>query len=140
MSHLLVWPLSLDLKIVLNAHGADLGTITCCDTFDMVLRHHDNSYFIHKNMTGCMLDGLKQMLELLVSGKQMTGRFDDGLLLGRDQLGHFLVEIREQQKPLSYSVVTTEVLQSWIAQLELLAIVMEENENEKKNRGTGCCG
>jgi len=87
-----------------------------------------------------MLDGLKQMLELLVSGKQMTGRFDDGLLLGRDQLGHFLVEIREQQKPLSYSVVTTEVLQSWIAQLELLAIVMEENENEKKNRGTGCCG
>lgn len=140
MSHLLVWPLSPDLKIVFSSQGSDLATITCCDKLDMVLYHRDNQHVLQENITGCALSGFKQALQLLATGQQMTGRFADVFLLGRDQFDHVLVEIRSEQKPLSYSLVPLETVESWAAQLDLLQVVMEENENEKKNRGTGCCG
>lgn len=140
MSNLLVWSLQQDLKLVFHSPQADLGTITCCDLFEIVLLHGDVSHLIVENMTGCMLSSLKQILEQLVSDQRQAGRFHDNLLFGRDLVGHCLVEIRRDQRPLSYNVVDIETLRSWIAQLDLLQVVMEENENEKKSRGTSCCG
>lgn len=140
MPHLLVWPLAQHLQIVFNSHGADLGTITCCDSLDMMLYHYDQPYLLKENITGCALSSLKQILQSIATKQQNTGRFADVMLLGKDQFDHVLVEMRDvSQKPLSYSVVSLEVIQSWAAQLDLLQVVMEENENEKKNRGSGCC-
>lgn len=137
---LLVWPLSQQIKIVLNSQDADLATITCCDKLDMILYHGDTLYILQENITGCALSTFKLALDQLASGQQITARFGNAVLLGRDQFDQVLVEIRSVQKALSYSVVPLETIQSWAVQLDLLQVVMEENENEKKNRGVGCCG
>jgi|GEM_PF-1308640 len=140
MHQLLVWPLSESLKFVFSSKTSDLATITCCDTIDLILQHHDQQHVLLSDVTGCSLESLKKMLQSMAAGSQATGRFQDVILFGRDQFDNWLVDIRQNHEPFCYGVITIEVVQSWAAQLDLLQVVMEENENEKNSRGTGCCG
>jgi hypothetical protein len=140
MYQLLVWPLSSQIKFVFISQQSDLATITCCDTIEIHLMHHDQSHVLLPAVTGCALDSLKKMLQSLAVGQQDTVRFQDVVLFGKDRFGNVLVDIRQNHQPFCYGVVTVDVIESWAAQLDLLQVVMEENENEKKSRGTGCCG
>ena len=47
-------------------------------------------------------------------------------------------DLEKLQKILK-SLIDEQMLQAWARQLELLQVVMEENELEKKSHGKGCC-
>lgn len=139
MNQLLVWPLSDQMKLLFICHNAGLATITCCDQIDLVLSHHDASYVLLEGISGCGMQGLHTTLQNLVQAKQLEGDFFKVLFFRKDQLGQFLIEIRYQQQPFGYVIEQQDILQAWACQLELLQIVMEENDKEKKSRGQGCC-
>lgn len=140
MHQLLIWPLSENIKLIFASKLSDLATITCCDTIDIILHNNEQQHMLLSDVTGCSLESLKKMLQSMIAGSLATGRFQDVILLSHDQLDNWLVDIRQNHEPFCYGVVTIDVIQSWAAQLDLLQVVMEENENEKKSRGSGCCG
>lgn len=140
MHHLLVWPLSQQSKIIFVSNTADLSTITCCDTINIILQHNDQQIMILESVTGCALTSFKILLHGLIFDQQQSARFQDVFLFQVDQFDNWLIDIRLQHKPLLYALVTVDTLKSWQTQLDLLQVVMEENENEKKSRGSGCCG
>src|SRR5689334_7960636 len=130
MAHLLVWQLSDCNSLILGAQHADLATVTCCDPLSLELLVKDQKHVVQDPLTGCQLKSIRENLNKIVSGTALAVRLFDNLLVGTDQCGQVLVEIRKDSKPFVYSLVTIEIVQSWITQLELLDVVMEENENE----------
>lgn len=140
MNQLLVWPLADHCKISFVAKEATLSNITCKDSLHIIFQHHEQQYELLVNITGCALESLRNLLLSFVGNNGQTGRFQDAIIFNSDQFGNCLIDIRQNHKPFFYALVTPDVLHSWAKQLELLHVVMEENENEKNDRGTGCCG
>lgn len=60
---------------------------------------------------------------------------DQSTTLVSDLSGCDVVKLQQNLKTL----IDGQILQAWGQQLELLHVVMEENELEKKSRGKGCC-
>jgi len=56
-----------------------------------------------------------------------------------DKCNNFSMDISSFVERFYNKTIPVETLQSWIAQLELLQVLTEENEKEKQARGKGCC-
>ena len=139
MHQILVWPLSDTLKIMFVSPRCDLGTITCCDELSMILQHQDQTYQIASNVVGCSFSKFKELLVQFLAREQTHIAWSDTFFLSMDRCDNILLEIRQQDRALCYQIISLSMVQSWIAQLDLLHVLMEENENEKKSRGKGCC-
>ena len=61
------------------------------------------------------------------------------LALYVDQCDNFSIEIGSLLQLFFKKTVEVEALKSWVAQLELLHVLTEENEKEQQSRGKGCC-
>ena len=60
---------------------------------------------------------------------------EKSIVLTSDLSGCQVTKLQQNLKAL----IDGQTLQAWARQLELLHVVMEENELEKKSRGKGCC-
>lgn len=138
MNKILVWPLSLQYKIVFASTSADLATLTCCDRLMVYWQDQELSPVILCDLSGCDLMTLKDSLQQLMLTLQKF-QFFDFLYVDSGQNDDFSLEIRHQKNQLYAQNIAKDTLMSWIAQLDLLQILMEENELEKKSRGKGCC-
>lgn len=140
MNQLLLWPVSPTANLVFTALHADLGSITCCDQLEIQLHQGQKSYVVAKNISFCALEKLVQTLQSILVSDFKQASFLDSLIFKKDMVGTLLLELHADGQVLLYTLVTSEMIQGWMAQLDLLQIVMQENENEKKSKGTGCCG
>lgn len=139
MNQILVWPLSDTLKINFSSPACDLGSITCCDLLTITLLHKDQSFIIARDVVGCDIANFKQLLQQLIAKQQVKVQFKEFFHISMDQCDNALLEILRDGSVFCYQVVPVDMVQAWIAQLDLLHVLMEENENEKKIRGKGCC-
>ena len=139
MHPILVWPLSDTLKIFFVASDCDLNTVTCCDSLAIQLQHQDQSYMVASDLVGCSFGQLKDMLEKFIEYQQKQIQFKDIFFIAQDQCGNILLEIRKNNVVVCYHMISISMIQAWIAQLDLLLILMEENEHAKKSNGKGCC-
>lgn len=139
MNNLLVWPLSENSKIIFLSKNATLATITCCDQIDIKLEIEQTEYVLLSCLTGCQLSSFKNSLEEIVTDKTNSISFQDVLLISKSQLGQLLLEIYIENRSFAYFLIDMPTIQAWAKQLDLLEVVMQENENEKKTRGKGCC-
>lgn len=139
MNNLLVWPLLENVKIIFLSENATLSTITCCDQINIKLEVDQKEYFFISDLTGCQLSSFKKHLQEIVANKINKLSLQEVLLISKAELGQVLLEIYKDNKPLIYFLMDIDTIQAWATQLDLLEIVMQENENEKKIRGKGCC-
>ncbi len=58
---------------------------------------------------------------------------------GVDQCNNFSLDVSSFMQRFYNKTIPVQTLQSWIAQLDLLYVLTEENEKEKQSRGKGCC-
>ncbi|MBI2344638.1 hypothetical protein HYV10_01040 [Candidatus Dependentiae bacterium] len=140
MHNLLVWQLRDDYKIIFSSQGASLSTVTCCDSIDISFYGESQKYLLATTLTGCSLSSFKKELDLFVQGVVFQAKFNDIFVLRRSEIGIILLEISKDDQILGFFIISFDDIQSWISQLELLEILMQENENERKNRNNGCCG
>jgi hypothetical protein len=139
MHNLLMWPLSQDDKIVFSSQGASLASITCCDPIDISLSVSLHQYQLASGLTGCKISAFKVALQSVLEKKQHAAQLDTSLNVRVSKLGQILVEIFQDSECIAYYLIDMDIVTSWIAQLELLEVLMQENENEQKNRNKGCC-
>ena len=139
MNNLLFWPLLHNIKIIFSS-SATLSTITCCDQIDLVLEKDQEQFVVISGLTGCQLSSLKNHLQEMAASKTNKLSWQDVLLISKSQLGQILLEIQKDNKSFAYFVIEMDMLQAWVRQLDLLDVVMQENENEKKNAHSNCCG
>lgn len=139
MHQILSWPFSDTLKLSFFSSTADLGTITCCDLLSIVVQYQDQSYNVATGVSGCSFVELKKLLEKFISQDQRKIQFKEFFLMTQDQCDNILLELRKQDLVVCYQLISVSMVQAWIAQLDLLEILMQENENEKKIQGKGCC-
>ncbi len=139
MNNLLIWPLSDTAKIVFSSADATLANITCCDKIDFSFKVDQLEYPLVLGLTGCQLSSFRKELLSIFNQSKKESSLSEAIFISLSKLGHILVEVYHQKEALGYFLVTLETIQAWITQLELLEVVMQENENEKKSRGTGCC-
>lgn len=139
MNNLLVWPLSNNAKLQFIAPRATLSTVTCCDKIDIVLQVDEQTYSIFVAITGCQLTELKKLcIDILLPEVQQIA-FKDRFIIKKSQIGLWLLDIQDTQGAIAYFLIDIDMIQAWEKQLDLLEVVMQENENEKKARGKGCC-
>jgi hypothetical protein len=139
MNNLLVWPLSENTKIIFLSQSATLSTITCCDQIDIRFEVDQKHYILISNLTGCQLSAFKQSLQDIIVDKTNKASLQDTLLISKPILGDLLLEIHKDNQTFAYFLIAIDIMQAWATQLDLLEVVMQENENEKKTRGKGCC-
>lgn len=139
MNNLLIWPLTETDKIIFSSSKSSLATITCCDTIDLLLYVNKAEFQLVSDMTGCQLSSFKNDLVSIVNKTKNDVVLGQKITISCSKLGQILISIQEQSAVLAYFIIATEIVQAWIAQLDLLEVVMQENENEKNSRGTGCC-
>lgn len=139
MNNLLIWSLSHDDKLVFSSFQASLATITCCDSITVTLKVNQAEYQLFTDLKGCALTTFKQDLLKILHKKELKAELLKNIEILRSSLGQILIQIKSKDVVLAYFLTDFEVIQTWISQLELLEIVMQENENEKKSRGSGCC-
>ncbi|MBI2345188.1 hypothetical protein HYV10_03935 [Candidatus Dependentiae bacterium] len=132
--------LSMDAAIAFVSQTADLSSVTCCDAIDLVFNTEKQKYNVSLALRGVQLFAFKQDLENLIAAGQSKLALQNSLYIFRSELGQFLIEISDNNKPLAYYLVSLDTLEAWIKQLNLLQILMQENENEKKARNSSCCG
>lgn len=140
MAYILILPLSDNIKLVIDASSADLATITCCDMLNLILVSNDQKHVLLEGFTGCSLHQIQNIMKNMLLGNATKGSFVDVIFFNQDQCNQVLIEIQQNQKTFCYGLMTFDMIKSWIDQLDLLIVLMEENEKEKKSRGTGCCG
>jgi hypothetical protein len=139
MHQILVWQLSQDFKILFQSLVCDLGSITCCDTLTLTLQGNDQSIVFESNVSGCQVANLQTALQLLIDGQKKSVSFLNSLVVSIDSFDHILLEIKKDDTVFCYQLIDLQTIKGWSKQLELLHVLMEENEMEKKNRGKGCC-
>jgi hypothetical protein len=139
MNPLLVWPLTESLFLHVCSPQKTLANITCCDELTLMLKMQKNKAEDMQSEHLCAVyiaDFLKFKRDLVAlgAGQLQTSNLQNILKISVNQHG-FEVLVRD------FSVVIdVAVLQSWIGQIDLLNILMQENEQEAKERGRGCCG
>jgi hypothetical protein len=147
MNNLLIWPLTETDKIIFSSSTATLATITCCDPIDLVfktdsidpLNKNLTKYQLVSGLTGCQLSSFKNELMFLINQTKTEATLAQVLSISYSKLGHVLLKIQYQNSTLGYFLINLEAVQAWNAQLDLLEVVMQENENEKKSKSSGCC-
>ncbi len=139
MNNLLIWPLSENAKIIFLSQNATLSTITCCDQIDIQLEIDHKLYSLVGSLTGCQLSAFKKSLEDIIIDKINKVSLQDVVLISKAELGQVLFKIDKENKALAYFLIDISTMQAWATQLDLLEVVMQENENEKKIKGKGCC-
>ena len=140
MHNLLIWPLTEHDKIIFSSQSASLSSITCCDLIDIFLHSHAQEYLLVSGLTGCRLSDFKKSLDLLLQGQQTKVELEGACVIKSSQTGILLLEIYQNNLVLKFNIITLDDIKSWVSQLELLEVLMQENENEQKNRHNGCCG
>lgn len=138
MNKILIWPLSLHYKIIFASTSSSLATLTCCDRLTVYLQNNEQLPVVLSELSGCDVMKLKENLQKLMLTSPKL-QFLDFLCVRRGQNDDFSLEIRQQNDLLYFQKIDRETLTSWIAQLDLLKILMEENELEKQSQGKGCC-
>jgi len=139
MNNILLWPLSDTDKIVFSSIHASLATITCCDSIDLYFKTSKAEYPLKSGLTGCQLSFFKNELSAIVNQTKKEVNLTQVISVSSSKLGNVLIQMYQQEEVLTYFTASLETIQAWIAQLDLLEVVMQENENEKKSRGAGCC-
>ncbi len=139
MNNLLVWPLTDTGKIVFVSKKASLSSITCCDSIDIQLEMEQQSYTLISSLTGCQLTLLKELLQQIITETIKKAEFKNVIFFLKPERGPILLELHKDDSILSCFLLDTSMIQAWIAQLDLLQVVIEENENEKKIGSKGCC-
>ncbi len=139
MHQILVWPILEQTKIIFQSDKANLETITCCDYLTIILQKFEASTCLVQHLSGCGLSHLQTELEQFVQKKINRVNFNNVLLLDHysDQSVSLKVKVIDVLK--IDCLIDWAIVKGWIAQLELLSVLMEENENEQKSRGKGCC-
>lgn len=140
MHNLLVWSLSESKKIVFSSKTVSLSSITCCDPIDVTLHYQVQDYPLAFGLTGCTFTAFKKDLDLLIQGQKSEISFSTIFKIKSSKLDGILLEIYQDKDLLAGNLITLDDVRSWASQLELLEVLMQENENEQKNRGKGCCG
>jgi hypothetical protein len=140
MNNLLIWPLSEHYKIIFSSQSTSLSSITCCDPIDILLYRDTEKYVLASGLTGCKISSLKKELHLLLQDKHTIVQLQGVFTIKGSELETILLELYLNNHTLTFFIITFDDIQSWLSQLELLEILMQENENEQKNRGKGCCG
>lgn len=139
MNQILSLWLSEQEQIDIISPVSTLETIVCCDQVSLVFRVQDQAAVIKDLVAVCELDNLAKGFELILNKQQHIFSFLDAVLLYGDQFGNFSLEIRYLGQIFFKKTIAAQALKSWIAQLELLHVLAEENEKEKESRGRGCC-
>ena len=139
MHQILVWPVCEQTKIVFQSDKATLATITCCDYLIVVLDNIGVSTPIVQHLSGCGLSHLQTELEQLLEKKVDRVNFSNALLLNYVSDNTVCLKVKVMDVIRVDVLIDLDAIKGWIAQLELLSVLMEENENEQKSRGKGCC-
>ncbi len=139
MHQILVWPISEQVKIVFQSDKANLGTITCCDYLAIILQKAGVSVEIVQHLSGCGLKHLQTELEQFAQKKISHVHFNHALYFKLQSDDSISLKIIMVDKSEMECLIDWQTVKGWIAQLELLSVLMEENENEQKSRGKGCC-
>ncbi len=138
MQSLVIWSLSNTVQLRIASAHKDLGSVTCCDSLHVQLMYQDTIQDLG-TISGCDITHFQSVLKKAIEQSKVES-FMNSLFFSTDCMGQALVDIRVDNQTLCYAVVAVDTVQSWVSQLELLHVVMEENEKEQKSRGTGCCG
>lgn len=140
MHQILVWQLSSKIKLIFSSSASDLGSITCCDFLTLSVFDGLKTMTLTHNLSGCQVQDLQKKLQFLVQNEQKSITFASFMTISSDNFEQFLVTLQGNNgTDLCYQVIDKVMIQGWIAQLELLHVLMEENDLEKKSRGKGCC-
>lgn len=139
MHKLLVWPCSQTIKIIVHADQVDLSTITSCDHLNISVLFEQQLESIDTQITGCQIPKIRQKLTKLADREIHAVHISPNLKLSIDHYDNVLVELSKNGQPWLYQLQDLATIVSWVAQLKLLEIVMQENAEEKKQKGTGCC-
>lgn len=125
-------------QIAITSDVATLESIVCGSQISFVLCVAGTRVAL-KNISSCQLRGFQKGLEDVLGQRQSMCRFQSIISLSpADGEALRLTVFCDNQVLLEKPIALIEV-ESWIAQLELLDVLMEENENEQNNRGKGCC-
>ncbi|MBP6892381.1 hypothetical protein KBB68_02250 [Candidatus Babeliales bacterium] len=139
MHQILVWQLMHQVNITFLSAVSDLGSITCCDRLTLSVSNGQKTSTLTNDLAGCQVEKLEKMLQSLVAKEQKSINFLDLMSLKVDSFDQVLVCLHGPDGFISYQIVDLIMVKGWTAQLELLHVLMEENDLEKKSRGKGCC-
>ena len=139
MHQILFWQLSHQFKLVFSSAAADLGSITCCDRLTLSFRDKQKTIILATDLAGCEIEKLKKLLQSLVVKEQKSVNFLNCMTVSLDSFDQALVTLQGLDGATCYQIIDLFMIQGWIQQLELLHVLMEENDLEKKSRGKGCC-
>ncbi len=139
MHQILVWQLSSKIRLIFSSVVSDLGSITCCDRLTLSVSDETKSATLTTQLAGCDVEKLQKLLQSLVVKEQQSINFLKIMTISSDTFGQFLITLQGDQGDLCYQIVDVLMIQGWVRQLELLHVLMEENDLEKKSRGKGCC-
>ena len=139
MHQILVWQLSPKINLTFSSSVADLGSITCCDRLTLTVSNGQKTSTLTYDLAGCQVEKFAKLLQSLVAKEQKSVKFSDLMSLAVDSFDQVLVSLHGPDGFVLYQIVDLIMIQGWIAQLELLHVLMEENDLEKKSRGKGCC-
>lgn len=140
MHNLLIWPLTEQDKIIFSSENASLSSITCCDPIDIGFYNGNQKYLLATALSGCKFSALKKELSFFVQGGQAKVELKDVFSIKSSELGAISLELYQNSHVLKFFIIALDDVKSWVSQLELLEVLMQENENEQKNRHNGCCG
>jgi hypothetical protein len=139
MHQILVWQLTPQINLTFSSSVADLGSITCCDRLTLSVTNGQKKSTLTTDLAGCEVEKLEKMLQSLVTKEQKSVHFSNIINVAVDSFDQVLVCLSGPEGFVSYQIVDLIMIKGWTQQLELLHVLMEENDLEKKSRGKGCC-
>jgi hypothetical protein len=139
MHQILVWPLSDTAKLQFVCDSAGLGSITCCDTLTIQLISGLEAFNLLQNVSGCQVLKFEKILQDLISKKVKDVTFEQVLQLSAVDQNQMRLRLNHDAQVIFDQPVSLDMVFGWARQLDLLKALMEENENEQKSRGKGCC-
>ena len=138
MNALLAINLSDNMRLVVVS-SKTLENIQCCDGIDIKVYHENNQYVVCEKLVARELSLLRKVLTyMLLKQEQQPVSLWNFLQINWTSQG-LRLGICYKDSIWKHWIVSFDLIQAWISQIELLLVVMEENENELKNKGKGCC-
>ena len=139
MHQILVWPLSDFIKLQFVCSSAGLGSITCCDALTIQLISGSELFDLVENISGCQLLKFEKSLQDLISQKVKDVTIEQVLKISFVDKNQMRLWLIQDEKIVFDDLISLDMVFGWARQLDLLKTLMEENENEQKSRGKGCC-